>query len=92
MTIKQPSSRFSAWEDYEKWDSTCSNCGWTGLLSSAVFDPETDLISVLRCPKCDQKLAVMENEATLDQIRAFAAMGSEKAIRHLKTIDDSPTQ
>lgn len=92
MTIRQPSSGFSAWEDYEKWESICPSCNWTGLLSLAIFDPETKLISLLRCPKCDLTLAVMENEATLNQIRAFAAQGSEKAIQHLKKIDDRPSQ
>ena len=92
MTIRQPSDGFSAWQDYEKWESTCSSCNWTGLLSLAILDPETKLISLLRCPKCDRQLAVMENEATLDQIRAFAAQGSEKAIQHLKKIDDSRSQ
>ena len=90
MTIKQPSYGFNACEDYEKWESTCPDCNWNGLLSNAIFDPETELISSLRCPECDRKLALIENEATLDQIRAFAAQGSAKAIQLLKEIDKIP--
>lgn len=92
MSIKQPGYFFSGWEDYETWESTCPDCKWTGLLSLAIFDMETKLISSLRCPTCDSKLALIENESTLDQVRAFAAQGSEKAIRHLKDIDNSSSQ
>ena len=90
MSIKQPSYFFSGWEDYEKWDSACPDCNWTGLLSLAIFDQETELVSALRCPTCDRKLALIENEATPDQIRALAAQGSEKALEHLKMEDNSP--
>ena len=92
MNIKQPSFGFSGWEDYELWESTCPDCNWTGPLSLAIFDSETDLISSLRCPTCDRKIALIENEATIDQIRALAALGSEKAIRHLKEIDNSTSE
>ena len=87
MNKKQPRYSFSAWRDYEDWESTCGGCKWTGTLSLAIFEPETDLVSSLRCPTCDQKLALLQNEATLKQIRGFAARGSTKAIEHLKRID-----
>ena len=90
MSIEQPSYFFSGWEDYEKWESTCPDCSWTGLLSLTILHQETELISALRCPTCNHKLALIENEATLDQLRAFAAQGSEKAIRHLMTEDNPP--
>ena len=73
MSIEQPRYFFSGWEDYEKWESTCPDCSWTGLLSLTIFHQETELISALRCPACNHKLALIENEATLDQLRAFAA-------------------
>lgn len=91
MTIKQPTYGFNAWEDYEKWESTCPDCNWTGLLSSTIFELETDLITSLRCPECDRKLALITNEATIDEIRALAAKGSEKAIKHLKINESSPS-
>ena len=90
MSIEQPRYFFSGWEDYEKWESVCPDCNWTGLLSLAIFDQETELISSLRCPTCDRKLALMENEATPDQLRTLAAQGSEKAIKHLKIEDNPP--
>jgi hypothetical protein len=58
-------------------------------LSSTTFDPDTDLISSLHCPTCGRKLALIDNEATIDQIRTLAAQGSEKAIKHLKIIENS---
>jgi hypothetical protein len=91
VAIKQPGYFFSAWEDYEKWESACPDCNWTGLLSLAILDQETELVSALRCPTCNRKLALMENEATPDQIRTLAAQGSEKAMKHLK-MRDNPTQ
>ena len=90
MSIKQPSYFFSGWEDYEKWESACPDCNWTGLLSLAILNQETELVSALRCPTCDRKLALMENEATPDQIRALAAQGSKKAMEHLQMEDNPP--
>jgi hypothetical protein len=90
VAIKQPGYFFSAWEDYEKWESTCPDCNWNGLLSFAIFDQETELISALLCPTCNRKLALMGNEATPNQIRTLAAQGSEKAMNHLKMRDNPP--
>jgi hypothetical protein len=83
LNMKQPSFGFSAWEDYEVWESTCPDWNWTGPLALATLDPETDLISSLRCPTCNLKIALLENMATIDQIRLMAEKGSKKAISHL---------
>jgi uncharacterized cysteine cluster protein YcgN (CxxCxxCC family) len=74
---------FSSWENYKQWESTCSECGWVGLLAQAVADWETDMVSSLHCPKCDKKLALMANEASREEIIEFAEKGSTKAKRHL---------
>jgi len=84
MTIKQPSYIFSAWENYREWESTCRDCNWTGLLSQAVSDFESDMVSSLHCPACDRKIALMNNEASYEEIVELAARGSYKAIHHLK--------
>ena len=84
MTIKQPSYFFSAWEDYKQWEGTCPDCNWTDLLSQAVSEYESDMVSSLHCPECDRKIALMNNEASHEEIEELAARGSSKAIHHLK--------
>jgi uncharacterized cysteine cluster protein YcgN (CxxCxxCC family) len=88
MAIKQPSYTFSSWENYQEWESTCSNCSWTGLLARAVTDWESDMVSSLHCPQCDNKLGLMGNEASREEIVEFAKKGSHKAIRHLKSFEN----
>jgi len=90
MGIKQPNYSFSAWEDYETWESACSNCDWTGLLINATFEHESELISSLHCPNCDKKIALLSKQATTEEIIEIARNGSEKALRHLKAEDSSP--
>ena len=84
MTIKQPSYIFSAWENYREWESTCPDCNWTGLLSQAVSDYESDMVSSLHCPECDRKIALMNNEASHEEIVEFAVCGFYKARQYLK--------
>jgi hypothetical protein len=84
MTVKQPNYIFSAWLDYEEWSSQCSKCGWEGFLRESNLDWETDMVSSLRCPKCTGKLALLNNQASLEEIIEFAQEGSKKAARHLK--------
>ena len=84
MRIKQPSYGFSAWDNYKQWESTCQDCNWTGQLSEAVSDYETPMASSLHCPKCDCKLALMNNQASFSEILEFAEKGSNQAIRHLR--------
>jgi hypothetical protein len=82
--MKQPSYMFSAWENYREWESTCPYCEWTGLLSQAKPDYETAMVSSLHCPRCDRKLALMNNQASFSEILEFAEKGSKQAIHHLK--------
>ncbi len=84
MTIKQPSYIFSSWENYKEWESTCPECDWTGLLSGAKPDFDSEMVTLLHCPKCDQKLALMNNFASQEEIIEFAARGSKQAIHHLQ--------
>lgn len=92
MTIKQPSYMFSAWENYKQWESTCPECNWTGLLAQAVSDYETPMVSSLHCPKCDRKLALMNNQASQEEIVDLAARGSQQAIHHLKRQEETKDQ
>jgi hypothetical protein len=78
---------FSAWENYQDWESTCPDCEWTGLLSRAQPDNETAMVSSLHCPHCDRKLALMGNQASFSEILEFAEKGSKKAIQHLKSFN-----
>ena len=89
MAIKQPQFQFSAWEDYEDWESACSNCNWQGSLDSAKFEYETDLISSLHCPDCNKKIAMLENEANEEFIAKLAQEGSRKAKKFLESLSDS---
>ncbi len=42
------------------------------------------MVTLLHCPKCDQKLALMNNFASQEEIIEFAARGSKQAIHHLQ--------
>ena len=84
MTIKQPGYIFSAWENYKEWESTCPNCNWKGLLAQALPDYESPMVSSLHCPECECKLALMNNQASQEEIVDLAVRGSKQAIRHLE--------
>ena len=84
MSLEQPGYFFSAWQDYEDWSSKCPECNWSGILREAIFEWETDMVSCLRCPNCGEKLALLSNEATKEQIVEFAEQGSRKALKHLR--------
>jgi len=86
VAMKQPSYIFSAWENYREWESTCPDCTWVGPLSQATPDYETAMVSSLHCPKCDRKLALMNNQASYEEIVEMAARGVQKAIRHLESM------
>ena len=88
MTIKQPSYTFSSWENYQDWESTCSGCGWVGLLAKAISEWESDMVSSLHCPECDAKVGLMGNEASREEIAEFAKNGSKRAIRRMKAFEN----
>ena len=85
MSVEQPGYFFSAWQDYEDWLSRCPDCTWEGVLREAIFEWETDMVSCLRCPNCKNKLALLNNEASREEIVSFAEQGSKKALRYLKS-------
>lgn len=76
---------FNAWEDYETRPVNCDNCKWTGTLGTCFLDfSESKLITVFRCPECERTIGLCGNEATVEQIKTFANLGSKKAQEFLR--------
>ena len=64
---------------------TCdAECGWKGLGAAAVLEIESEMISKVRCPKCDGSLGLLQNEATLEEIEFFASQGAKEAVHYLE--------
>jgi hypothetical protein len=73
----------NAFEDWEGQSARCE-CSWTGSLTDALFDLDTETIALITCPLCHAHLATMTTFATIEQIRQLAETGSQKAIAYLR--------
>ena len=81
----EPRKIYSVWQNWKEENYTCdTTCGWQGLGADAVFRVETEMISRVCCPKCDGSLGLLQNEATLEEVKYFASQGAKEAISYLK--------
>lgn len=80
----QPVEKFySAWQNYQAASFHCSKCKKT----VSGVDLQNDfqgLVLTLRCPKCHRKLLHLSVEASIEEVKQFAAEGSPTAIEHLE--------
>ena len=81
----EPRQIYSVWQNWKEENYACNTtCGWQGLGADAVFRVETEMISKVRCPKCDRSLGLLQNEATFEEIEFFASQGAKEAFNYLE--------
>jgi len=81
----EPRKIYSVWQNWKEENYACNTtCGWQGLGADAVFRVETEMISKVRCPKCDRSLGLLQNEATFEEIEFFASQGAKEAANYLE--------
>lgn len=78
----------SVWQDYESHLFTCKHCNTETLGSNLIHDFDaSELVMPLECPACEKRVALLNIQATRDEIKAFAAQGYKTAIDHLENPD-----
>lgn len=71
-----------SWWDHDRDDHmSCPGCGWTGTGGTDLEEQFPELLEV-RCPDCD-RLLLMVVFPTLQETRAAAAAGNERALAEL---------
>ncbi|CAB4625680.1 MAG: hypothetical protein F2599_04645 [Actinobacteria bacterium] len=74
----------SLWQDYETHLFTCEHCKTQYLGKDLVHDFDaSELVLPLDCPICERQVALLNIQASEEQIRDFAAQGYQTAIDHL---------
>lgn len=74
----------SLWQDYETHQFTCEHCKSQYLGKELVHDFDaSELVLPLDCPNCGRRMALLNIQASEQQIRDFAAQGYQTAIDHL---------
>jgi hypothetical protein len=75
---------YSLWQDYETHEFTCEHCKTQYLGKELVHDFDaSELVLPLDCPNCERRVALLNIQASEQQIRDFAAQGYQTAIDHL---------
>ena len=74
----------SLWQDYETHQFTCEHCKTQYLGKDLVHDFDaSELVLPLDCPNCARRVALLNIQASEEQIRGFAAQGYQTAIDHM---------
>lgn len=72
---------YSMWQDYETHLFTCENCKTQTLGENLMHDFEaSESVLSLDCPSCAFRVALLNIQATKDEIAVLAAMGYETAL------------
>ena len=75
---------YSMWQDYESLLFTCNYCETQNLGKDLAHDFDaSELVLPLDCPNCERRVALLNIQASEQQIRDFAAQGYQSAIDHL---------
>lgn len=78
----------SMWQDYESHLFTCEKCQTKTFGKDLVHDyGASELVMPLDCPKCKRRVALLNIEASKDQVEMFAAQGYKTAIEYLEKPD-----
>jgi len=76
---------YSLWQDYESHLFTCSHCETKSLGEDLIHDHDaSELVMPLDCPKCERRVALLNIQASKEDIEKFAAQGYKTAIDYLK--------
>ena len=74
----------SMWQDYESHLFTCRYCQAKNLGKDLIHDyGASELVMPLDCPKCERRVALLNIEASKDEVEMFAAQGYKTAIEYL---------
>jgi ribulose bisphosphate carboxylase small subunit len=78
----------SLWQDYETHQFTCGYCKTKHLGKDLIHDFDaSELVLPLDCPNCERRVALLNIQASAQEIELFAAQGYQTAIEHLKKPD-----
>jgi len=76
---------YSLWQDYESHLFTCSHCQTKSLGEDLIHDHDaSELVMPLDCPKCERRVALLNIQASKEDVEKFAAQGYKTAIDYLK--------
>jgi len=76
---------YSLWQDYESHLFTCSHCQTKSLGEALIHDHDaSELVMPLDCPKCERRVALLNIQASKEDIEKFATQGYKTAIEYLK--------
>ena len=76
---KKRAELYSTFQDYEEVFFMCDKCKFSFHGNEAISDNESQLVTALRCPKCDFKLLTLQNEATVGELQKLAKAGHKNA-------------
>lgn len=77
-------SIYSMWQDYESHLFTCKYCQTQNRGKDLVHDFDASkLVLPLDCPSCNYRVALLNIQASEEEIYKFAAQGHQTAIDHL---------
>jgi len=75
---------YSLWQDYESHLFTCKYCQTQNLGKDLVHDFDaSELVLPLDCPSCERRLALLNIQASEEEIHKFATQGFKTALNHL---------
>lgn len=82
MNDKESKYSYNAWEDYGDKIFKCS-CGWSKKGYLAIWESDTELVSILSCPECGSRLTLISNETSNQGIAEIGLNGGTKAHTHM---------
>lgn len=81
-------SIYSMWQDYESHLFTCKYCQTQNLGKDLVHDFDaSELVLPLDCPSCERRVALLNIQASQEEIQQFAAQGYKSALEHQEKPD-----
>jgi len=72
----------NAWEDYKDYKFDCK-CGWSGKGYELVHGYETEMITRILCPKCNESIELITNEAGFKEIADIGLNNGTRAYSHM---------
>lgn len=75
---------YSLWQDYESHLFTCKYCQTQNLGKDLVHDFQaSERVLPLDCPSCERRVALLNIQASEEEIQKFADQGFKTALDHL---------
>ncbi|MFM1787228.1 MAG: hypothetical protein RL228_1178 [Actinomycetota bacterium] len=75
---------YSMWQDYESHLFTCEHCKTQNLGKDLMHDFDaSELVLPLDCPSCERRIALLNIQASQEEIQKLADQGFKTALDHL---------